>query len=150
MQSYLFKDVLDNMEKDTANAEIHYTKEDFIMKRENYEVLKDATNMLIDISQHGLNTVDNLLTSLRGSVQNEEKGVILIGDVIQAAIKEYTLYIPELKNIKLYIIDNFKVECSFNSLKYVVINLIKNSCAHSGYNIKIKLNLMPFIILNLA
>ena len=88
MQSYLFKDVLDNMEKDTANAEIHYTKEDFIMKRENYEVLKDATNMLIDISQHGLNTVDNLLTSLRGSVQNEEKGVILIGDVIQAAIKE--------------------------------------------------------------
>jgi Na+/proline symporter/signal transduction histidine kinase len=138
MQSYLFKDVLDDMEKDTANAEIHYTKEDFIMKRENYEVLKDATNMLIDISQHGLNTVDNLLTSLRGSVQNEEKGVILIGDVIQAAIKEYTLYIPELKNIKLYIIDNFKVECSFNSLKYVVINLIKNSCAHSGYNIKIE------------
>ena len=34
--------------------------------------------------------------------------------------------------------DNFKVECSFNSLKYVVINLIKNSCAHSGYNIKIE------------
>ena len=38
----------------------------------------------------------------------------------------------------MYIIDNFKVECSFNSLKYVVINLIKNSCAHSGYNIKIE------------
>ena len=138
MQSYLFKDVLDNMEKDIANAEIYYTKEDFIMKRENYEELKDATNMLIDISQHGLNTVDNLLTSLRGSVQNEEKGVILIGDVIEAAIKEYTLYIPELKNIKLYIIDNFKVEYSFNSLKHVVINLIKNSCAHNGYNIKIE------------
>jgi hypothetical protein len=77
------------MEKDIANAEIYYTKEDFIMKRENYEELKDATNMLIDISQHGLNTVDNLLISLRGSVQNEEKGVILIGDVIEAAIKEY-------------------------------------------------------------
>ena len=94
--------------------------------------------MLIETSQYGINTVDNLLTSLRGSVRNEEKEVILIKEVVEKSIKEYTLYVPELKNIKVDIIDNFQVECSYNSLKHVIINLIKNSYTHNGSNVKIE------------
>ncbi len=131
MQSSFLEDVIANVEKNKI-------KEDFIMKKENYEKLKKVTNMLIETSQYGINTVDNLLTSLRGSVQNEEKEVILIKDVVEKSIKEYTLYVPELKNIKVDIIDNFQVECSYNSLKHVIINLIKNAYTHNGSNVKIE------------
>ena len=64
------------------------------MKKDTYEKLKKVTNMLTETSQYGINTVDNLLTSLRGSVQNEQKEVILIKDVVEKSIKEYTLYVP--------------------------------------------------------
>ncbi len=137
MQSGLFKSVLENIEKDKQNAE-KYTKEDFIMKKKNYEAFKNATYMLVDASQHGVNTVDNLLTSLRGSVQNEKREIILIKNIVEESIKEYALYIPELKKIKVEIIENFKVECSYNSIKHVIINLIKNACAHNGVNVKIE------------
>ena len=129
MQSYLFKSILENVEKNKV-------KEDYIMKRENYEKFKNTTSMLIETSQHGVNTIENFLISLRG--QNEEKKIILIKDIVEESIKEYKLYIPELKNIKLDIIDNFKIECSFNSLKHVIINLIKNSFSHNGSDIKIE------------
>ena len=122
-----------------ANVEKNRIEEDFIMKRENYEALKNVTNMLIETSQYGINTVDNLLTSLRDSVQDEEKEAILIKNVVKKSIKEYTLYVPELKNIKVDIIDNFQVECSYNSLKHVIINLIKNSYTHNGSNVKIEI-----------
>ena len=131
MQSSFLEDIIANVEKNKI-------KEDFIMKKETYEKLKKVTNMLTETSQYGINTVDNLLTSLRGSVQNEEKEVILIKDVVEKSIKEYTLYVPELKNIKVDIIDNFQVECSYNSLKHVIINLIKNSYTHNGSNVKIE------------
>lgn len=49
-----------------------------------------------------------------------------------------TLYVPELKNIKVDIIDNFQVECSYNSLKHAIINLIKNAYTHNGSNVKIE------------
>ena len=110
MQSSFLTDIIANVEKNRI-------EEDFIMKRENYEALKNVTNMLIETSQYGINTVDNLLTSLRDSVLDEEKEVILIKNVVEKSIKEYTLYVPELKNIKVDIIDNFQVECSYNSLK---------------------------------
>ena len=131
MQSSFLTDIIANVEKNRID-------EDFIMKRENYEALKNVTNMLIETSQYGINTVNNLLTSLRDSVQDEEKEVILIKNVVEKSIKEYTLYVPELKNIKIDIIDNFQVECSYNSLKHVIINLIKNSYTHNGSNVKIE------------
>ncbi len=131
MQTSFLKDVLQNVEKNRV-------KEDFIMKKANYEEFKNTTNMLIQISHHAVNTVDNLLTSLRGSVKNEKKEIILIKNIVEESIKEYTLYIPELKNIKIDIIDNFKVEYSYNSLKHVAINLIKNAFIHNGPNVKIE------------
>jgi len=139
MQSTLFQNILENLEKDQRNIEVKYTKEDFIMKKTNYEAFKNATSMLVETSQHGVITIDNLLTSLRGSVHNEEREVILIKNVIEESIKEYTLYIPELKNVKLEVIDNFEVEYSYNSLKHVIVNLIKNSCSHNGVNVKMEI-----------
>ena len=131
MQSSFLTDIITNVEKNKI-------KEDFIMKKENYEKLKNVTNMLIETSQYGINTVDNLLTSLRDSVQDEEKEVILIKNVVEKSIKEYILHVPELKNIKVEIIDNFQVKCSYNSLKHVIINLIKNAYTHNGSNVKIE------------
>jgi len=131
MQSSFLKDAIANVKKNRI-------KEDFIITKENYAELEKVANMLIETSQYGINTVDNLLTSLRGSVHNEEKEVILIKEVVEKSIKEYTLYVPELKNIKVDIIDNFQVECSYNSLKHVIINLIKNSYTHNGSNVKIE------------
>jgi len=131
MQSSFLKDTIANVKKNRI-------KEDFIITKENYAELEKVANMLIETSQYGINTVDNLLTSLRGSVQNEEKEVILIKDIVEKSIKEYTLYVPELKNIKVDIIDNFQVECSYNSLKHVIINIIKNAYTHNGSNVKIE------------
>ena len=131
MQSSFLIDIIINVEKNKI-------KEDFIMKKENYEKLKNVTNMLIETSQYGINTVDNLLTSLRDSVQDEEKEVILIKNVVEKSIKEYILHVPELKNIKVDIIDNFQVKYSYNSLKHVIINLIKNAYTHNGSNVKIE------------
>jgi signal transduction histidine kinase len=131
MQSCLFQTIIENIEKNQV-------EEGFIMKRSHYKALKNATFMLEKTSQHGLNTIDNLVTSLKGAVGDNEKQVIFIKDVIEKSIKEYILYIPEIKNIKLKIIDNFKVKYSFNSVKHIIINLIKNSCIHNGYGVTIE------------
>ena len=135
MQSNLFKKVLDNLEKDNN------TGKKYTMNMENYIMFKNATNMLVETSKYGLNTVENLLVSLRGPVKNKVEEVILIKDIVNASIKEYSTYIPELKNVKVEVNDNFKIKYSFNSLKHVIINLIKNSCIHNGSNVKITIRI---------
>ena len=132
MQASTFYIILKNIKKEKSTKK-------YIMDQKNYEALEKITNMLTEISKHGLNTLDNLLSSLRGSVIEEKKEVISIKQVINAAIEDSRLYNLKTENIDVICNDNFSIKYSFNCLKHVVINLIKNAYIHNKSDIKIEI-----------
>ena len=50
---------------------------------------------------------------------------------------------PQARDIKIKISENFKVKCAYNCLKYIIINLIKNTYNHNGEEILIEIRTEP-------
>ena len=131
LQTSTFREVLATI-KESDNDE-------YRMSKKNYEILSDATERLEAISEYAVNVTENLLESLKSSLVDEDKKVVLVKDLIDDAIKEYDKNIQKVTNLTVDVIDNFEVTCSPISIKHVIINLLKNAHKHNHSEVKIEI-----------
>ena len=131
LQTSTFREVLATI-KESDNDE-------YRMSKKNYEILSDATERLEAISEYAVNVTENLLESLKSSLVDEDKKVVLVKDLIDDAIKEYDKNIQKVTNLTTKIVDNFGVHCSPISIKHVLINLLKNAHKHNHETVKIEI-----------
>ncbi len=132
------------------NDELKEAKTESIEDDKNYTFSKKKVSSVVGIGRdlekinlHGLNTIENLLTVLSQSVKKEDKSVFSIKQCIYEAVEDCELFMPYARNIKVKISENFKVRCAYNCLKYIIINLIKNTYNHNGENTLIEIRTEP-------
>ena len=140
--SYGYSQLL-NDELKESKIESLDDKENYKFSKENISSIEGIGKDLEKISLHGLNTIENLLTVLSQSVDKEDKSIFDIKKCIYEAVEDCELYMPHARNIKIKISENFKVKCAYNCLKYIIINLIKNTYNHNGENTLIEIRTEP-------
>ncbi len=142
-QAEMFQMIIDNTKKLNDKE-----TEKYVINSDDYQSFNFGNKISLEVSQHGINTIDNLLTSLRGPSKGHNSTVTLISTIINAAIKECSLAYPEAQDIQLDL-EDFQIKYNFHNLKHVIINLIKNAYAHNGRNVKIEIksndNVLCFI-----
>ena len=107
----MFQVIIDNTKK--LNDE---ETEKYIINSDDYQSFNFGNKMSLEVSQHGINTIDNLLTSL-GPIKAHTSIVTLISTIVNAAIKFYSLSYPEAQDIKLDL-EDFQVKYNFHNLKH--------------------------------
>jgi Na+/proline symporter len=142
-QAEMFQVIIDNTKKINDKE-----TEKYVINSDDYQIFNFGNKMSLEVSQHGINTIDNLLTSLRGPSKGHTSIATLISTIVNAAIKECSLAYPEAQDIQLDL-EDFQVKYNFHNLKHVIINLIKNAYAHNGRNVEIEIkskdNVLYFI-----
>jgi Na+/proline symporter len=101
--------------------------------------IEEIIRNLVKTNMYQLNTLQNLFAVLSQSMKKEEKSVFNIKKCIYEAVEDCELYMPQARDITIKISENFKVKCAYNCLKYVIINLIKNTYNHNGEDILIEI-----------
>ena len=91
------------------------------------------------ISLYGLNTIEILLSVLSQAVRRIPKDVYPIRDCIYESVEDCKLFMPHAGNINIKISEKFNVRCSYNALKFIFINLIKNTYNHNGADTRIEI-----------
>jgi Na+/proline symporter len=140
--SYGYSQLL-NDELKEAKVEVLDDHKNCKFSKENISSIEGIGVNLEKINLHGLNMIENLLTVLSQSVKKEEKSVFSIKPCIYEAVEDCELLMPDARNIKIKISENFKVKCAYNCLKYIIINLIKNTYNRSGENTLIEIRTEP-------
>jgi Na+/proline symporter/signal transduction histidine kinase len=140
--SYGYSQLLND---DLKKAKMEVLEEDnnYKFSKENVSSIEEIGANLEKISLHGLNTIENLLAVLSQSVKKEEKSVFNVKPCIYQAVEDCELIMPHARDIKIKISENFKVKCAYNCLKYIIINLIKNTYNRSGENTLIEIRTEP-------
>jgi Na+/proline symporter/signal transduction histidine kinase len=128
--SYGYSQLLGDELKEARN-ESSEGKGEYKFTKKKISSIEEIVENLVKINLHGLNTLDNLLTILSQSVEKEEKSIFKIKECIYETVMDCELYMPQARDIKIQISDNFKVKCAYNCLKYIIINLIKNTYNHN-------------------
>ena len=106
-------------------------KKNINLLRKKISSIEEIVENLVKINLYGLNTLENLFAVLSQSVKKEEKSIFNIKKCIYEAVTDCELYMPQARDIQVKISENFKVKCAYNCLKYIIINLIKNTYTHN-------------------
>ncbi|WP_039459285.1 sodium:solute symporter family transporter [Candidatus Jidaibacter acanthamoebae] len=101
--------------------------------------LKDLALTLRKISSQGINTVGNLLMSLKSSVIAEDKNEYYLIDCIDHVLVEFGREFAKLENIDVNIPCNFKFYGSMHYMEQVFQNLFNNAYKYGGENVNIKI-----------
>lgn len=109
------------------------------MNKNEYNFLKEANQSVQQVGAQGISTVNNILNSLKSSVIGDEKSLYSITDCVNKAIKDYSHTNKKAKEIKVNIVRDFNILCSFDYLTQVLFNLLKNAYKHGGADVKIEI-----------
>jgi Na+/proline symporter len=128
--SYGYSQLLSDELKNAKIESSQYEKE-YKFTKKKISSIEEIVENLVKINLYGLNTLENLFAVLSQSVKKEEKSIFNIKKCIYEAVTDCELYMPQARDIQIKISENFKVKCAYNCLKYIIINLIKNTYNHN-------------------
>ena len=128
--SYGYSQLLSDELKNAKIESSQYEKE-YKFTKKKISSIEEIVENLVKINLYGLNTLENLFAVLSQSVKKEEKSIFNIKKCIYEAVTDCELYMPQARDIQVKISENFKVKCAYNCLKYIIINLIKNTYTHN-------------------
>ena len=109
------------------------------LNQDEYDLLQNISKSMQRLSKKGVNTVDNILISLRTSVVANDKKLYSLKHCVKEALEEYTTHNEAAKNIEIKIHTNFKIHCSIHYFKHMLFNLLNNAYKYNGQNVKIKI-----------
>lgn len=105
---------------------------------EEFEMLVDKIpNTLEKTVAKGVQTIDNLLVSMKENFTSDDEGVYSISDIINECLIEFALSRSDSERISFDSRSDFQVQGSKFFLKHVFYNLIKNAFKYAGSKAKI-------------
>lgn len=123
--------------KNKANQEYTLT-----LNQEDFERLKEFSNEVKNSSNKGIQAVDMVLKSFKEvSSTPSDTATYNISEVVNKAITEYGLNESERSRITFSAQNDFEFYGSFDQMKHIFFNLIKNSYAYGGKEVKIDISL---------
>ncbi len=134
------KSILDN-----ASSDSKINKDgtmDLKLSSENFEMLVNKIpNALERTVMKGMQTIDNILVSMKENFSSDDEAMYNISDVINECLSEFALSKSERKRIYFNEDGDFQIYGSKFFIKHVFYNLIKNSLKYAGKNAQIKISL---------
>lgn len=111
---------------------------EIIIKNEDAKMLLEMSDSMMTVSTRGVKTVEALLAAIRKDISTHDIQLLNMSDIAKNSIEEFCLFSGKREKISLIIKQDFQLHCSMQYMKYVLINLLKNSFRHGGSKVLVE------------